>query len=45
MSTGQSIPSYAHPRTTEKLLSIIAGEDFDHKRIVDLGARNAAVSL
>ena len=38
MSTGQSIPSYSHPRTTEKLLSLIAGEDFDHKRVVDLGA-------
>ncbi len=38
MSKGQSIPSYSHPQTTEKLLSIIAGEDFDHKRIVDLGA-------
>lgn len=38
MSASDSIPSYSHPRTTEKLLSLINGEPFTNMRVLDLGA-------
>ncbi|MCH7848417.1 MAG: class I SAM-dependent methyltransferase [Planctomycetes bacterium] len=34
----QAIPSYSHPRTTEKLLALIRDERFENKTVVDLGA-------
>ncbi|MHC4416073.1 MAG: class I SAM-dependent methyltransferase [Planctomycetota bacterium] len=38
MTAGQDIPSFSHPRTTEKLLSLLDGDDFTGKRLLDLGA-------
>ena len=38
MIQSQAIPSYSHPRTTEKLLALIRDERFENKTVVDLGA-------
>ena len=38
MIQSQAIPSYSHPRTTEKLLALIRDDRFENKTVVDLGA-------
>jgi len=38
MRDGRSIPPFSHPVTTEKILSLLADEDFTGKRLLDLGA-------
>ncbi len=37
-TASRSIPSFSHPRTTDKLLSLIGADDLENKRVLDLGA-------
>lgn len=38
MTGQQDIPPYSHPKTTRRVLDLLAPEDFSGKRILDLGA-------